>query len=172
MSTAPLFDDPASGAVISACGRYRYRLWRVWEAARPRLLWVMLNPSTADAANPDPTIRKCIGFARRHGYGSIEVVNLFALRATDPKELRAAKDPEGFENDVHIVEAARRAGPVIMAWGGFRFAPIVPRARRVYDMIRHYRPSTRFLCLGRTGTGAPAHPLMLAYATPLEDYEP
>ena len=78
------------GAVISDCKRYRYRLWRIWNGSQSRLVFVMLNPSTADGEQDDPTIRKCVGFAERLGYGGIEVVNLFAWRATDPR--RATRD--------------------------------------------------------------------------------
>ena len=78
-----------AGALLSSCGTYRYRLWRYWHTEREPLIFIMLNPSTADAMQDDPTIRKCIGFAKRLGFGGIEVVNLFAYRATDPRDLRA-----------------------------------------------------------------------------------
>jgi hypothetical protein len=77
-----------SGAELSACRTYRYRLWRQWDADLAPVVWVMLNPSTADESADDPTIRKCIGFAQRWGYGGIEVVNLYAYRSPDPRQLK------------------------------------------------------------------------------------
>lgn len=84
-----------SSAVISECGSYRYRLERVWEAEKDRVAFIMLNPSTADASKDDPTIRRCIGFAKAWGFGGLIVGNLFALRSTDPKALYGHKDPVG-----------------------------------------------------------------------------
>ncbi|HKV84961.1 MAG TPA: DUF1643 domain-containing protein, partial [Ktedonobacterales bacterium] len=104
-----------SGAVFS--GVYRYLLWRTWDAALSRLLWVMLNPSTAGETMDDPTIRRCVSFSRRWGFGGIEVVNLFALRAASPKELQRTPDQIGAENDRYIAEAASRATGIVVAWG-------------------------------------------------------
>src|SRR5215510_5582686 len=92
-------------AVLSDCGRYRYMLRRTWDHSKPRVLFVMLNPSTADAEIDDATIRSCIRLAKGAGYGSFEVVNLYALRATDPAELQRADDPVGPKNN-DIIEAA------------------------------------------------------------------
>jgi hypothetical protein len=87
MSGPDLFREHSGrGALLSEDGRYRYRLWRLWDDLAPVMVWVMLNPSTADADLDDPTIRKCIGFAKANRHGGIIVVNLFAWRATDPKE--------------------------------------------------------------------------------------
>ena len=92
-----LFND--SGAVISRCSQYRYDLWRIWDRDSPIMVFVMLNPSTADAGADDPTLRRCIGFARRHGFGGIRVRNVFALRATDSGELSQHPDPCGPLNE-------------------------------------------------------------------------
>src|SRR5881396_744410 len=105
------------GATFSRDRRYRYRLWRRWDRSRAVVAFVMLNPSTADAMHDDPTIRRCIGFARNWGFGGVDVVNLFALRATDPRALRRAHDPVGPANDRHIASAGSRASLVILAWG-------------------------------------------------------
>jgi hypothetical protein len=136
------------GATFSADRRYRYRLWRRWDRTRPVVAFVMLNPSTADARHDDPTIRRCVGFARRWGHGGIEVVNLFAYRATNPRALRTVRDPVGPDNRRHIRGALRRAALVIVAWGagadGSLLAELVG-AR----------------CLGLTRAGRPRHPLYL-----------
>jgi hypothetical protein len=103
-------------ATISDCGKFRYRLFRKWGCGSP-LLFVMLNPSTADGEKDDATIRRCLRFAMAHDFGELEVVNLFAYRATDPKELRRAGYPVGPENDQHITDAVREAAAVCLAWG-------------------------------------------------------
>src|SRR5690349_10964150 len=107
-------------AIISDCGRYRYRLERIIGPSGPVLVVVMLHPSTADASVDDATIRWLISFCRRRGYGKLVVVNLFAVRATDPKDMRAAADPVGADNHEHVVRAARlgmKEGDVFCAWG-------------------------------------------------------
>ena len=143
------------GAAFSRDGRYRYRLWRRWDRSRPAIAFCMLNPSTADARRDDPTIRRCIGFARDWGYGGIEVVNIFALRATDPRELRSAFDPVGPRNDAFMLRAAVRS-PVVIAWGvngGLR--------HRERAALKLFGARSRLLALGRTRSGAPRHPLYL-----------
>jgi hypothetical protein len=150
-------------AVLSDCGRYRYLLRREWGGAPP-LGWIMLNPSTADADQDDPTIRRCIGFAHRNGYGGIRVVNLFALRATDPSELLAADNPIGDLYDPWLL--LRICTDVVAAWGAVKPA-LSPRAREVVDM----RPvQGRLLCLGTTKHGYPRHPLYLRADQPLVEY--
>lgn len=103
-------------AVISACGQYRYRLERTWGFGT-RMAFIMLNPSTADASVDDPTIRKCMAFAKRWDFGGIVVGNLFGLRATDPKELRKHPNPIGPENDEHLERIAKEIKYVVAAWG-------------------------------------------------------
>jgi hypothetical protein len=156
-----------SGATISADGKYRYRLWRSWANGKS-LVFVMLNPSTADAREDDPTIRKCLGFAKRLGYGRLEVVNLFAWRATDPRELSKVAEPIGLENDQMILERCSAADLVIAAWGATKGVNrlVERRIREVSSLFRSagVAPS----CLGRSKDGQPRHPLMLAYDTPLE----
>lgn len=163
-----LFDNPESkGAVLSACGRYRYRLWRIWDDLAPVMVFVMLNPSTADASQDDPTIRKCLGFAKRSGHGGIIVVNLFAWRATDPNELAGLDDPVGPENDEHIKWAVRAPilATVVGAWGRPPTRRAAHRATYVRGLMLALRKS---YALSRTKDGHPRHPLMLAYSTPLE----
>ena len=154
------------GAAFSRDRRYRYRLWRRWDRSRPAIAFCMLNPSTADARRDDPTIRRCIGFARDWGYGGIEVVNIFALRATDPRALRSARDPVGPRNDAFMRQAAARS-PVVIAWGVHGAL----RGRGA-TALRLFGPRTRLLALGRTRSGAPRHPLYLRRDAEAVEYAP
>lgn len=155
-------------AVISDCGKYRYLLRRTWNHSCPRLLYVMLNPSTADAEVDDATIRSCIRLAKGLGYGSFEVVNLFAFRATDPEELVKADNAVGPRNDPLIEAAVARCDMVVCAWGAHAMTNAGQRASAVRQMIRSQRPAV--FCLGKTKAGAPKHPLYIKSGTPLETY--
>lgn len=147
------------GAIISECGTFRYRLWRRWSSNVKPVTFVMLNPSTADANEDDPTIRKCIGFATRIGQGAIEVVNLYAYRATKPADLKAAGFQRGPENDRHIIDACSGSHVVICAWGAH--ARGLDRPRAVLDMLRSRGIATHALAV--TDDNLPRHPLMLGY---------
>lgn len=152
-----------TGATLSDCGRYRYQLWRAWGDG-PSCVFVMLNPSTADAEKDDPTIRRCIGFAKREGCGSLNVVNLFAFRATKPKDMMAAADPIGPENDEVIAAALRDPGAVkIAAWG--TKGAFMGRGAQVRAK---WRGSLK--CLGQTKDGHPLHPLYVPADKPLEAF--
>ena len=144
------------GATFDGTGRYRYALWRAWDGDAPRVAFLMLNPSTADARRDDPTIRRCIGFARSWGFGSVEVVNLFAYRTPDPEVLRRAPDPVGPENDRYLRRAARRAQRLIVAWGNR--GGLLGRDEAVMRLLRK---DGTVHCLGRTQAGHPRHPLYL-----------
>ena len=135
---------------------YRYLLTRRWDVMRPVMGWIMLNPSTADAFQPDPTITRCMGFARREGCGGIDVCNLFALRATDPRALAGHDDPVGPGNDDFLADLARLAeGPVVAAWGAYGGAS--GRDGRVARLFAGVGVPLR--CVGTTKAGAPRHPL-------------
>lgn len=145
-------------AVISVCGKFRYRLGRRWADGGKSLAYVMLNPSTADAEKDDATIRRCIRFAKDHGFNALVVVNLFAYRATKPADLRKAGYPVGPENDAHIAEVAKTADAVCVAWGANvdgleRPQVVLPALRKLGVEIQ---------CLNITRSGYPSHPLMLA----------
>lgn len=148
-----------SDAVISDCGQYRYVLRRIWNSDAAYLVFVMLNPSTADADVDDATIRKCVGFARRLGYGGIVVVNLFALRSRDPKALGTALDPVGPDNDKWIkLECSIAEHPIIVAWGA-NGRDYPDRVRQVLDLIKPRAVNA----LRTSDDGTPWHPLMLPY---------
>ncbi|GAB4590015.1 DUF1643 domain-containing protein [Nocardia sp. IFM 10818] len=151
-----LFDSalPSTSAVVSACGTYRYLLTRRWAQHAPVLGWVMLNPSTADADADDPTIRRCIGFARAAGFGGIVVRNLYALRATDPRALRRHPDPVGPDNDAHLARCADEK-ITVLAWGSGGGA----RAGEVLALLAEH--GVRAYHLALTRDGHPRHPLYL-----------
>ena len=151
----------SSGAPFSDCGRYRYLLWREWAPDRGRLLWIMLNPSTADASRDDPTITRCKERAYRLGYGGIEVVNLFALRATNPKALKAVAYPTGIENDRHIAAATGGKRQIIAAWGSH--GAYRNRGVAVRRVLEECGVLHRVLVLGLTKGGEPKHPLYVGY---------
>lgn len=164
---AGLFDrPPTSYANLSDCGTYRYTLGRRWDDG-PTVVFVMLNPSTADASQDDPTIRRCIGFAKAFGYGALHVVNLYAFRATKPADLWKAADPIGPENDETLrstfLTAHGEGSLVIAAWGA-NAAPL--RARFAHVIAR--AAGVTLTALGVTKDGAPRHPLYLpASAEPM-----
>lgn len=165
----PASDEIQKFATISGVNReYRYQLNRVWNYAEPFCLWIMLNPSTADANVDDATIRKCMRFAYMWGHGGIVVVNLFGYRSRTPKTLLTAADPVGPDNDFYIHEAAHLASRVVCGWGATPFA--TERARKVPAMLRKVSLRWSPQCLGLTLKGEPRHPLMLAYTTPLSDF--
>jgi hypothetical protein len=156
-------------AKISDCGRYRYWLSREWGPG-PLLTFVLLNPSIADAETDDPTIRRCIGFAKREGADGCAVVNLFAWRATDPAGLTRAEDPIGPENAEEIgralVASAVSRLPLVCAWGSTAGAGM-----QGFKLKRRARDCGASLaCLGRTANGAPRHPLYVPGDQPLETF--
>ncbi|WP_313522440.1 DUF1643 domain-containing protein [Shinella sp.] len=149
----------ASSAILSDCGQYRYRLERRWDSGLPLVAFIMLNPSTADAEQDDPTIRRCIGFAKTWGYGGLVVGNLFALRSTDPKALYGHADPIGRDNDAHLLSIAGECHQVIAAWG--THGALGSRGAEVATMLNGFNLSL----LKRTAGGFPGHPLYIAAAT-------
>lgn len=146
-------------AEISKCKLYRYMLHRQWDDGAYALPIIMLNPSIADASIDDPTIKRCMSFAQRDGFGGIRVFNLFAFRATDPADMMSAKDPVGPEGD-HYIQGALDASlvggiPILAAWGVH--GSHQGRADHVIGMAR--RSGANLQCLGKTKDGCPRHPL-------------
>ena len=149
--------------MISPCGLYRYHLWRQWGAdSLWRLLFIMLNPSTADALAPDNTIRACIRLAKLLGFHGIDVGNLFALRNKNPAALLTAADPIGPDNDVWLRRLIARSPSPIVAWGrGGRAARLVPpRVVRLQELFAELQ-AQQVRCYGRNLDGSPRHPLYL-----------
>jgi hypothetical protein len=158
-------------ADISPCGTFRWRLTRTWDHSKPVLLFVMLNPSKADASIDDPTVRRCIGFAVRNNYGGIVIVNLFAYRATNPQDLKANGWPQGDGNEQFVrgnalaVHAAN--GRVVIAWGAHARGRI--EATAMLGALRNC--GIPLYALKILPGNVPAHPLMLPYTCGLTKME-
>ncbi len=155
--------QPEPLAVFSPCRRWRYELWRRWSPG-PYCPFIGLNPSTADERILDPTVRRCIDYAKRWGYGALCMTNIFAWRDTDPQDMMKAEEPIGEKNDETLIRISKDAGVVIAAWGchgSYR-----DRAKRVLEIIPN-------LCaLKLNSDGSPAHPLYLRKSlvpTPIKD---
>jgi hypothetical protein len=146
-----------SGALFSSCRRWRYLLWRRWDPSLPVANFLMLNPSTADELRLDPSCTRARLYAQRWGFGAVIITNIFGWRATDPREMKAARDPVGRGNDRAIVRAAREADIVVCAWGNHG-----AHRSRSLDVIALLRDAdVRLHALKVTGIGEPGHPLYL-----------
>lgn len=176
-----LFDETKTGGlcIFSKDRAYRYWLEREWDAALPRLGFVMLNPSTADEEKNDPTIERCERRAVKLGYGTLVVVNLFALRATDPNELYRhprpiSEDATGEINDKAILKARSYCDKLILGWGvhgehrrrGFEVHKMLDFTMSSFPVARNV------FHIGRTKDGHPRHPLYVPYSAKLEPLEP
>jgi hypothetical protein len=158
-----------SNAVLSADETNRFRLWRYWDYDKPPMLFVMLNPSTANALEDDATIRKCVGFAKRDDAGGIEVVNLFPFRSRDPKALKKVVESDEVKNyNLEIIRSVaisveHKGGRVVCAWGADKAVD----EQRAYEVIRTLQYKAEVVCyaLGFASGGQPRHPLMLSYET-------
>lgn len=161
-SNEPVHDRPA----CPVCEVYRYELRRTWDATQGLVCWVMLNPSTANADEDDATIRRCMAFARDWGYGGIVVRNLFALRATDPRELRRHPHPIGPRNDRYLLARPTSVAVTVAAWGAD------PAAWNRTEAVRFLMATTgtELWCLGTNRDGSPKHPLYIKSATHLVPY--
>lgn len=144
--------DATSGAVFSPCDEYRYALWRRWSDG-PVAAVIGLNPSTADEVQNDPTVRRCINFAKSWGMGGLAMLNIFAYRATLPADMKAIEDPVGALTDEHIQRYAGAADVVVAAWGVH--GAHLERGRTVIDLVGSLQ------CFGTTKEGHPRHPLYL-----------
>ena len=152
----------SSGAEFSECQKYRYVLWRKWEwqGYANQVMFIGLNPSTADEIQDDPTIRRCIRFAKDWGYGGLIMMNAYAYRATDPKVMMAAPDPVGPGNDEAFGYRRSQVGMIVAAWGT---KCSDEREKRLFQVINQ-----PIYCLGKTKAGKPKHPLYLRADTKAE----
>lgn len=142
--------------VFSVLRQFRYTLWRTWDEHNPTFMQVIgLNPSTADEMQDDPTVRRCIGYAKRWGYGALCMTNLFAYRSTDPAALYTKLDPVGFMNDHYLMTVAREASLILAGWG--THGNYQSRGQEVTTLMET-RP---LVCLGVNKDGTPKHPLYL-----------
>lgn len=162
--------DYGCGAELSSDGIYRYALTREWEDGRC-VAWLMFNPSTADAEQDDATIRKCVGFSKRWGYGRMVVVNLYAVRSRDPKTVARIADPVGPLNNYWIAESLKESRELVCAWGcAQHMSKIGERINEVMFLARGCK--TPIVCLGQRRDSHPRHPLMLPYSTNRKPYTP
>lgn len=152
-------DGMDTGAIFSPDRTYRYMLWRQWDASLPKCTFIGLNPSTADERVDDPTIRRCIRFARDWGYGRMQMLNIFAYRATDPLVMRLAEDPVGPDNDQWLAKAATVSAMNVAAWG------IHGKYRDRQRYVGLLLSGLDIYCLGTTRSGCPRHPLYMRAAT-------
>jgi hypothetical protein len=139
---------------------YRYTLTRIWDSALPMITFVLLNPSTADAVELDPTLRRCVGFAKREGNGGMVILNLYAFRTKDPKVLMAAANPVGPDNDRVLAEIT---GTVVAGWGTNAHPARVAQALALLPRLH---------ALGVTKDGHPRHPLYVPADAPLIEWMP
>jgi len=151
--------DAPSVAVYSDCERYRYTLTRTWDEGAGRVLFIMLNPSTATEVQNDPTVERCERRARALGYGAFRVCNIFAYRATDPRDMRAQADPIGPENDAAILDSLTWTQDTIAAWGSH--GEHMGRGDAMATLLRGAGVQARHL--GLTKGGQPKHPLYIGY---------
>ncbi|UTA47198.1 DUF1643 domain-containing protein [Simiduia sp. 21SJ11W-1] len=142
---------PKNTAHLSPCRQYRYALWRTWDTRLARVMFIGLNPSTADETQDDPTLRRCMNFARQWGYGGLVMANLFAFRATAPDAMKQAADPIGPQNNRWLKKLANESDLVIAAWGNHGdFMGRATAVRKRFSVLH---------CLKINSTGTPGHPL-------------
>ncbi len=138
-------------ATFSNCRKYRYALSRSWDDKKKIVLFIGLNPSTADEKKDDPTIRRCINYAQSWGFGGLQVANLFAYRATKPTKLRYVENPVGDDNDQQLIKLSKMADLTVAAWGNE--GALFNRDKQVIKLIPN------LMCLKINKSGQPAHPL-------------
>lgn len=150
-----------ASAVISECGKYRYSLERAWDETKPKVMFIMLNPSTADENNNDPTIRRCINFAKSWGFGGLYVCNLFAFRATNPKELLNVDNPFGDQNIWYTKGLSEKVDTIICAWGNEPILKKILKNENPFKLLDYAWHKLFYLQLGKNAT--PKHPLYLRH---------
>lgn len=152
-------DEVLKHAILSRCGQYRYALWRNWDDSLPMVEFIMLNPSTADDKEDDPTIRRCINFAKSWGCGSLKVANLFAFRATDPQELKKCQDPIGPKNYWWLYHDGCKPKYTVCAWGNN--GSLHGRSNDYVENKVAFVGYNSLYYLKMNSSGEPSHPLYL-----------
>jgi hypothetical protein len=155
-------------AEFSEDKKYRYYLLRGWAVGGNTVVFIGLNPSTADEQYDDPTVRRCIGFARRWGFSEMVMLNIFAFRSTDPFALEKEKDPVGPKNDLFLREFCKEADLVVFAWG--THGDLKWRGIHTAYMIKQTISHDKIRCLGINSDQSPKHPLYLKRDTQLVPY--
>jgi len=148
-------------AVFSPCRKWRYHLKQVWDDTKPNLLWMMLNPSTADETQNDPTVERCEQRARQWGYGGVEVYNIFAYRATDPSDMKAQAEPIGPDNDKWAAEFAKQSQHTLAILGWGEHGKHRDRGAEVLKIIQSHQGQVQVLKVNKSGH--PKHPLYIGY---------
>ena len=153
------------GAILSKNRLYRYALWREWDSSKGVCVFICLNPSSADETEDDPTLRRCVNFAKSWGFGKCVILNLFAYRATDPDELKKQDKPVGYKNNYHIKAQSSLADLVVVAWGNH--GSFLERDKKVLKLFK----DIPIKCFQVTAKGQPAHPLYQSKTVQLINYE-
>lgn len=157
-----------SNAIMSADGRFRYYLVRRWKTLGPNICFIMLNPSSANQQDNDPTINRCMDFSRRWGYSGLVVVNAFAFRSTNPARLKNEILYVGAMNDYFISDTIRSSDKTVCAWGTHEI--VEKRAKKIGDLLDREGLSDKLYCLGLTSNGSPRHPLYVPKFTELKPF--
>ena len=154
-------------AIFDRTEQYRYQLGRRWQPNGSTVTFIMLNPSTADASQDDPTLRACMQFAQRWDYAALSVVNLFGYRTPHPKVLKQAADPIGAENDAYVLRAVEKAEAVVLGWGNY--GGFLGRDRAILNLLTPYQKKLHYL--ERNKSGQPRHPLYIRRESPLRSFD-
>ena len=153
------------GAILSRNRLYRYVLWREWDTSKGTCVFIGLNPSTANETEDDPTLRRCVNFAKDWGFGKCVIINLFAYRTTNPDELKKQDKPVSYKNNHHIKTESVNAAMVVAAWGNHGF--FLKRDEKVLKLLK----DIRLKCFKLTSKGQPVHPLYQSKDISLIDYK-
>ena len=155
-----------TGALFSECREWRYSLWRIWDTDKLPIAFIGLNPSTADEIEDDPTVRRCIRFAKRWGYGSMYMLNLFGLRSTDPKLLYEHNDPVGDKNHETILDVCLAMDKIVLCWGNH--GALLDQGDVLLCKLKQVGFEDKLRSFGVTKSKQPKHPLYLADNTELQ----
>ena len=156
-------------AEISPCGLYRYMLRRIWDEDENFLVFCLLNPSTADEKDDDPTIRKCIGFAKKNGFGGIIIINLFGIRSPNPKNIKIHSDPFGPDLSRNWIRATHQSYHFVFGWGNMGLFKNAQMNMHKFFFFGQ-SPLYKIYCLGKNKNGTPKHPLYVPYTKEFEPY--